>query len=229
MPHLDPAPSPVVRLRSAGVDLGGRAALRPIDLDAVPGEIFVVCGANGAGKSTLAEVVAGCRRPSSGSRSGTASVAFVPQRAAIPEGLPVSVRDVVLLGVWGRVGLWRRVGAPLRSRVAEAAERLGVAALLRRPFSQLSGGQRQRTLLASALVRGAELLVLDEPTTGLDDTSARVIREVMRAEADRGVAVLCVSHDPEVIAGADRLLRLEDGRAWAGSGACRPAAFVPMR
>ncbi|WP_317231072.1 AAA family ATPase, partial [Clavibacter sp. MX14-G9D] len=80
-----------------------------------------------------------------------------------------------------------------------------------RGFAALSGGQRQRALLAQGLARGAGLLLLDEPTTGLDAASAERIRAIMRSEADRGVAVVCASHDPAVLADADRVVRLEDG------------------
>jgi zinc/manganese transport system ATP-binding protein len=122
----------------------------------------------------------------------------------VPDHLPVTVRDVVTVGAWGRAGV--------RVAVDDAMDRLGVASLAAQPLGALSGGQRQRTLLAQGLARGARLLLLDEPTTGLDAASGERIRAILRSEADRGVAVACVSHDPAVLADADRVVRLEDGR-----------------
>ncbi|MFB2586818.1 zinc ABC transporter ATP-binding protein AztA [Herbiconiux liukaitaii] len=202
----------LARLRSVRVDFAGLTVLHPLDVDIEPGVVTVIRGPNGAGKSTLLEVIAGSRAPTSGSWSARGSRAFVPQRAAVSDRLPVTVRDVVTVGAWGGIGPWRRLSAQARASIAASLERLGISALATRPFHELSGGQRQRALLAQGLVRRADLLLLDEPTTGLDDESAGVILEVMREEAERGAGVVCVSHDAAVLLGADRMLRLEEGR-----------------
>ena len=208
-----PTPSPpAARLRAVHVHLAGRDVVRDVDLDVGHGAVTVITGPNGAGKSTLLEVIAGTRHPSAGTRTATAAVAFVPQRAAVSDRLPVTVRDVVAVGAWGRTGPWRRIGADARAAIDDALDRLRITDLSRQPFGSLSGGQRQRTLLAQGLAGRADLLLLDEPTTGLDADSADRIRAVMRAEADRGAAIVCVSHDPAVIAAADHLVRLEEGR-----------------
>lgn len=207
-----PPPPPAVALRGIRVDFGDRRALDGVDLDLLPGTLTVIAGPNGAGKSTLLEVVAGTRAPAAGTRSAADRAAFVPQRAAVSDRLPVTVRDVVTVGAWGRSGRWRRLDADARRAVDDALDRLGLIPLAAQAFAALSGGQRQRALLAQGLARGADLLLLDEPTTGLDAASAARIREIMRAEADRGIAVVAVSHDPAVLAEADRVLRLEDGR-----------------
>ncbi len=205
-------PELLVSLRAARVDLGGRTVLHPLDVEVRRGEIVVIAGANGAGKTTLLEVVAGVRPVTSGSRAVAGSAAFVPQRAAVPDDLPVTVRDVVSVGAWGRAGLGRPLGRAAREGIADGLRRLHITSLARRPYARLSGGQRQRALLAQAVARGADLLLLDEPTTGLDDESSARILAVLHEEAARGAGVLCVSHDPAVIAAADRVLRLEDGQ-----------------
>lgn len=171
----------------------------------------MIAGPNGAGKTTLLEVIAGTRSPSSGTRTATGAVAFVPQRTAVSDRLPVTVRDVVTVGTWGRIGPWRRADADSRAAVDDALDRLGIAQLARTPFGALSGGQRQRALLAQGLARRADLLLLDEPTTGLDQDSGDRIRVIMSTEARRGAAVVCVSHDPAVLEHPDRLLYLTDG------------------
>ncbi|WP_445337663.1 zinc ABC transporter ATP-binding protein AztA [Clavibacter sp. CFBP 8614] len=207
-----PRQQPAVVLRGIRVDFGDRRALDDVDLDLPAGAVTVIAGPNGAGKSTLLEVVAGTRAPAAGTRSAADRAAFVPQRAAVSDRLPVTVRDVVTVGAWGRSGRWRRLDADARRAVDDALDRLGLIPLASQGFAALSGGQRQRALLAQGLARGADLLLLDEPTTGLDAASAARIRAIMRAEADRGIAVVAVSHDPAVLAEADRVVRLEDGR-----------------
>jgi zinc/manganese transport system ATP-binding protein len=209
---LETTTAPAAALRSVRVDFGDRRALDGVDLDLLPGTLTVIAGPNGAGKSTLLEVVAGTRAPSAGMRSAVDRVAFVPQRAAVSDRLPVTVRDVVTVGAWGRTGRWGRLDGSARQAVDDALDRLGLIPLASQGFAALSGGQRQRTLLAQGIARGADLLLLDEPTTGLDAASAERIRGIMRAEADRGTAAVAVSHDPAVLAGADRVVRLEDGR-----------------
>lgn len=205
-------------LADVHVSFGERAALAGVDARIRGGAVTVITGPNGAGKSTLLEVLGGTRAMTSGGRDVRGTVAFVPQRAAIPAGLPVSVRDVVSVGAWGRLGLWRRMDAAARELVERSMDRLDIRSLAREPFAALSGGQQQRTLLAQGLARDADLLLLDEPTTGLDAPSALRIRLVLREESARGAAVVCVSHDPAVIGDAEHTIRLVDGRRTAQSG-----------
>lgn len=202
-------------LTGVHVSFDGREVLTAVDAYVPAGALTVIVGPNGAGKSTLLEVIAGTLAPASGQREARGPIAFVPQRAAISPRLPVSVRDVVSVGAWGRLGPWRRMDAAARAVVHGSMERLDIQALARHPFASLSGGQQQRTLLAQGLAREAELLLLDEPTTGLDAASSLRIRTVLREEADRGAAVVCVSHDAAVIDDADRVIALADGRVVA--------------
>lgn len=204
----------IARLTGVHVVFDGRAALSGVGVELFSSAMTVITGPNGAGKSTLLEVLAGTR-PHDGERYVKGAVAFVPQRAAVPAGLPVSVNDVVSVGAWGRLGLFGRMDDSARALVEQSMERLDIRSLARHPFGSLSGGQQQRTLLAQGLARGADLLLLDEPTTGLDSASSRRIRAVLREEAARGAAVVCVSHDPAVIGDADRTIGLADGRICA--------------
>ncbi|MDF2560364.1 MAG: ATP-binding cassette protein [Microbacterium sp.] len=205
-------PDAAARLTGIHVSFDGRAALSDVDVTISSGTVTVITGPNGAGKSTLLEVLGGTRAAATGTRSVRGAVAFVPQRAAIPPGLPVSVKDVVSVGAWGRLGPWRRMDAAARDLVERSMDRLDIRSLERHPFASLSGGQQQRALLAQGLARRADLLLLDEPTTGLDAESALRIRAVLREEAARGVAVVCVSHDPAVIGDADQEISLREGR-----------------
>jgi zinc/manganese transport system ATP-binding protein len=217
---LSPHPPPLAaRVRDVRVTLDGRHALRGVDLDIPAAAVTAVTGANGSGKSTLLEVIAGTRRPVAGTRSVVGVIAFVPQRVDIPDRLPVTVRDVVTVGAWGRVGAWRRLGADARGAVGEALRLLDLRDIATQPFAALSGGQRQRTLLAQGIARGGDVLLLDEPTTALDVESAERIRAVIRAQADGGAAVVCVTHDRAVTAAADIVVRLSDGRVAAAEEA----------
>jgi zinc/manganese transport system ATP-binding protein len=141
----------------------------------------------------------------------TGPIAFVPQRAAVPPGLPLTARDVVTVGTWRRLGAFRRRDRRARAAVAAAMERTAVSALQRLPFATLSGGQQQRVLLAQGVAGEAGVLLVDEPTTALDAASVRRIRAVLREEADRGAVVLCVTHDSTLIADADREVALRNG------------------
>ncbi|MFS0731927.1 zinc ABC transporter ATP-binding protein AztA [Microbacterium sp. 1P10UB] len=200
-------------LRGVSVDYAGIIAVDAVDLDVAAAALTVIVGANGAGKSTVLEVLAGARAPSTGTVtiSGVAR-AFVPQRSVVSDRLPLTVRDVVTVGVWGRLGHFRRVSRHDRAVIDDALERLGITDLASLPFFSLSGGQRQRALLAQGLARGADLLLLDEPTTGLDAGSARLIRAAIAGQVRCGVAVVCVSHDERLISDADEVIRMSRGR-----------------
>lgn len=212
---MPPSPTPALALRARAlrVTFSGTVALDAVDLDVPRGALTVVVGANGAGKSTLLEALAGSLAPTSGDvDTDGLSRSFVPQRAAVGEHLPLTVRDVVSVGAWGRTGPFRPMGRTDHAAVDEALRRLDIAALARRPFGILSGGQRQRALLAQGLARRADVLLLDEPTTGLDAASAALNRAAIADELRRGATVVCVSHDERLIATADRVVALADGR-----------------
>jgi zinc/manganese transport system ATP-binding protein len=198
-------------MTGVSVRIEGTSVLHPLDLTVAAGVLTVIAGPNGAGKTTLLETVARVRSPSTGSVQGGGSVAFVPQRTAISDALPLTVHEVIAMGTWGPRG-GRIPRADARERIGSAAAGLDLTDLLGRPFAALSGGQRQRALLAQALARRADLLLLDEPTTGLDDRSVARIHSAMDAELARGATILAVSHDRALCDRADALVRLEDGR-----------------
>jgi len=209
-------------LRGIRVDFSGTRAIDDVDLDIAPAALTAIVGPNGAGKSTLLEVLAGARRPTAGHVDVHGrSRAFVPQRAEVSDRLPLTVREMVAVGTWGHHDRLRRGSARRRSAIDDAMARLDIASLGRHPLASLSGGQRQRALLAQGLARGADLLLLDEPTTGLDAQSATLIRTAIADETRRGTSVVCVSHDDTLIACATHLVRLEGGRLRASRAPVR--------
>lgn len=212
------SPSVAVALHRVVVYRDGHAALRGVDMEARAGRVLVVAGPNGSGKSTLLDVAAGLREPDAGrvTRHEGSRVALVPQAVAAGTGLPLTVADVVAMGTWRRLGAWRPMRRQDRDRVSAAIDAMGLSSLARRPVGTLSGGQRQRTFIAQALVQEADLLLLDEPMSGLDDRSRAAVAGAITAMASDGAAVVVVTHDPGEIAGVDETLELVDGRVRGG-------------
>lgn len=171
-------------------------------------------GPNGSGKSTLLSVLADVISPTHGEvRRGTRErPAFVMQRSAVADTLPLTVRDTVAMGRWPHRRPLRRLTRTDREIVADSMERLGIADLAERQLGQLSGGQRQRALVAQGLAQRAPLLLLDEPTTGLDATARQHISRVLQEARNAGTTVVHATHDfPEAMR-ADHCLLLADGR-----------------
>ncbi len=197
--------------------------LREVSLRVRAGTFVAVVGANGAGKTTLMRIGLGLLQPSHGAVRvfGTeigalrdrSSIGYVPQRATTQTRLPVSVEEVVLTGLAGRLGLVRRPRAEDRERLEHVIDLMGLAAVRRAQLSATSGGQQQRALIARALVTRPSLLVLDEPTTGVDAEARSVLRESLEhLVAVEGMAVVYVSHDPEGFAGlANRVVEVRAG------------------
>lgn len=189
----------------------GRPALAAVTTTLERGRVRAVSGPNGSGKSTLLRVLAGLHPASSGDIqwvSARPRVAFAVQRSTAGDGLALTVTELVTMGRWAHRAPWTRLRGEDRRVVVDTLETLDLATLARRPLSALSGGQRQRALVARAVAQHADLLLLDEPATGLDAHSRRLIDAAMRAEADRGAAVVHATHDDESIAASDDVLEL---------------------
>lgn len=188
----------LIRLREVALGHGGRALLSGVCLCIGTGERLAIVGPNGAGKSTLLFTMLGMIPAVAGSveRQPGLTVGFVPQRGRHDPLFPLCALDVAAMGAMGvREGRWPRLrpASPERARAALAA--LGVENLAARPFRDLSGGQQQRVLIARALVRKPRLLVLDEPTAGMDLPSERDLLElVARLGQTERMAVVFVTH-----------------------------------
>ncbi|GGB91640.1 metal ABC transporter ATP-binding protein [Cellulomonas carbonis] len=184
-------------------------ALEDVTLDVGAGQACGLVGMNGSGKSTLFRTVVGLVRAQAGSvevlggsvaqARARGAVGYVPQQDDLDRDFPVSVRDVVLMGRYHRMGPTRRARPDDDRAVAEALARVGLEGLAGRQIGRLSGGQRQRVLLARALAQEARLLLLDEPFTGLDVMSQAAVTEVLREIVDAGGSVLVSTHDLSVL------------------------------
>ena len=192
---------------------GREDVLRGIDARIPQGKVTVLLGPNGAGKSTLLSVLAGTLRPRIG-ELGLATrrrPAFVVQRSAVPDTLPLTVCDTVSMGRWSHRGLWRPLTRHDRTVVEHALDRVGIADLAGRQLGEVSGGQRQRALIAQGLAQQADLLLLDEPSAGLDHEAREQIARLIAALRGE-VTVVHATHFPDEAAGADHWLALDRGR-----------------
>ncbi|MDH5760168.1 MAG: metal ABC transporter ATP-binding protein [Gemmatimonadota bacterium] len=214
-----PLPSPpAIRLDRVDVAFQGRPALEDVSFEVSAGSFVALLGPNGAGKSTCLKVILGLVRPDAGTVAVFGSpparreypVAYVPQRIVIPRGFPITVLDVVIMGRFGVLGVGRRPGAPDREQALAALSVVGLGDLARRRFQDLSGGQQQRVLIARALCGDPLLLLLDEPTAGLDSGArARFYALVCDLQHQKGLTVLCATHDLDVVGDhADRAILL---------------------
>ncbi|MDL2343193.1 metal ABC transporter ATP-binding protein [Deinococcus sp. MIMF12] len=183
------------------VRYGAHTALEGATVRFEAGQFSAVIGPNGAGKSTLLKVLAGllpdpqgCVRFDPG-HTPRQCVSYVPQQQTLDWAFPVTVWDVAMMGRTGRLGWLRWAGRADRQKVASALEETGVYDLRHRHIGALSGGQRQRVLLARMLAREGHLLLLDEPLTGVDPATQEGLMALLRRQADRGRAVVMVTHD----------------------------------
>ncbi|MGW4728232.1 zinc ABC transporter ATP-binding protein AztA [Streptomyces shenzhenensis] len=221
----DPSPAarregtPRVRFAELCAGYPGRPVLRQLSAQIPKLATTALVGPNGSGKSTLLGVLAGVIHPASGElhHDGARPPAFVPQRGAVGDTLPLTVRQTVEMGRWGERGPWRRLTRRDHATVDAALDRLGIGELASRQLGELSGGQRQRALIAQGLAQESDLLLLDEPTTGLDPEARGRIGALLTALVADGVTVVQATHDLEVARAADACLLLQDGRL-AGQG-----------
>jgi ABC-type Mn2+/Zn2+ transport system ATPase subunit len=195
------------------VELDGRPVLEDISFRVREGAFLGVIGPNGAGKTTLLRTLLGLvpatagkidvlGRPA-GSHGGDAhAIGYVPQRQSVPRNFPATVADVVMMGRLCCNGRLRLTRAADWARVRGELEEIGIGHLADRPIGRLSGGEVRRVLLAQALCTGTRLLVLDEPTVGLDlPAELEFYNLLRRLQGERGITVVCVSHDLVALAG----------------------------
>jgi ABC-type Mn2+/Zn2+ transport system ATPase subunit len=190
-------PAPLVRFERATLGYGSRVVLSDLTFEIPAGDFLGLVGPNGAGKTTVLRAILGTHKPLSGTVSVTPGLRFgyVPQRDSVDYGFPLKVLDVVLMGRYDRIGLGRRPSRTDRELAIQALTHVGIAHLADQQLAALSGGQKQRTLIARALVGAPDILVLDEPTNGMDLVATTQILSLVRDlhERDR-LTVLMVSH-----------------------------------
>jgi ABC-type Mn2+/Zn2+ transport system ATPase subunit len=191
---------------AAGYD--GRVVLEDVSFAAKPGQSVCVLGPNGGGKTTLFRVLLGELEASAGSVEVSGRPAYVAQTERTRLDFPVTALDVAVMGRLVRGRWWLPPGRADRDAASAALERVGLAAEANTNFGELSGGQRQRALLARALVQDSEVLLLDEPLSGVDPASATLISGVFKELRSAGRTLLVASHDVESARSFDLVLCL---------------------
>jgi zinc/manganese transport system ATP-binding protein len=193
---------PLVELRDATFAYDGSPVVEGVTLTVPEGAFLGVVGPSGAGKTTLLRALAGQLRPVGGvarAPTGPVRVGYVPQLEAIDWSFPITVEEVALLGLADAARLPRAPRAA-RAQAAALLERLGIGALARRQIRDLSGGQQQRAFLARALIRRPHLLLLDEPTSGVDIRTRHDILHLLHALNHEAIAVVLTTHDLNAVA-----------------------------
>ncbi|TKJ31733.1 ATP-binding cassette domain-containing protein [Blastococcus sp. CCUG 61487] len=220
---MAPPSPPAIRLRAATIGYGDVAIVRDADLTVRPGEALAVLGSNGSGKTTLARGLLGLAAVLDGDvevlgapvgrLAERGRIGYVPQRHTVSGAAPATVREVVSVGRLARLGLLRRLGAADRRAVVDAVAAVGLADRMGDPVASLSGGQQRRVLVARALAAEPELLIMDEPTAGVDAASQEALADVLAAVSAGGTTLLVVTHEAGPLAGVlRRAVVVESGR-----------------
>jgi len=207
-PPPQTASPPPIEVHDLTVSYDKRPVLWNIDVEIPRGEIIGIIGPNGAGKSTLIKAMMGLIPAESGwvkingepLAKQRLAVGYVPQRESVDWDFPVTVRDVVLMGTYGRLGLFRRPGHRERELCTQCLEQVAMGPFADRQIANLSGGQRQRVFLARALAQQSQIYLMDEPFVGVDAATEAAIIELLRQLKQQGCTVLVVHHDLQTAA-----------------------------
>jgi len=221
--------STVISIRDAVVSYREDVALQGVSLEVRKGDFLGIIGPNGAGKTTLLTVINGLGRLVHGEArvlgsrvNGTNRTAlrrrigYVAQVQKIDPRLPINVRETVMVGCYGRLGLLRRPTRAQWEKVDNVLEMVGIAHLARRPIGHLSGGEYQKAAIARALVQQPEIFLLDEPTASIDPQAQREIMSLIQLiHMEYRITTLLVTHDlRQLPAICDRLLLMKEGKIW---------------
>lgn len=217
----------IIRLENVSARRGGRLVLDGITVSIRPGHLTAVIGPNGAGKSTMLDIAAGLKRPDNGTvyvdsqdirtigrRELARRRAYLPQRAGVD--WPISVERVVALGLTPLLPAFGDLPSAMTPAINEALEACDLLPLRERPATELSGGELARTMLARAIVGKPDILIVDEPTAGLDPRHSIDAVKRLRSRADAGCAVVMAIHDLDLALNhADAIIALDRGRLLA--------------
>lgn len=213
-----------VSVKNVSIAYNGKPAVSNVSFDLESGDWLAIVGENGSGKSTLVKGMTGVCRLESGEivfGGGKKEVGYLPQQTRRHDDFPASVSEVVLSGRTSRLGFWPFYKARDKEIASKYLEKLGISVLANRLFSSLSGGEQRRVLLARAFCAARDLLVLDEPTAGLDPVIAAEFYRLLHVfREDTAATIVMVSHDVEAaINNASKILHMERGVKFFGTSA----------
>ena len=189
-----------IEIKNLTVAYGENIALEDFNLDVEIGSLMALVGPHGAGKSTLIKTILKFLKQITGEiKISKKSLAYVPQRNSVDWDFPTTLFDVVEMGCYGRVGLFKRVNKEEKVKVLKAIEQVGMLDFKDRQISELSGGQQQRTFIARALVQEADIYLMDEPFQGVDSTTEKSIVDILKKLKSDGKTLLVVHHDLQTV------------------------------
>ena len=189
-----------IEIKNLTVAYGENIALEDFNLDVEIGSLMALVGPNGAGKSTLIKTILKFLKQITGEiKISKKSLAYVPQRNSVDWDFPTTLFDVVEMGCYGRVGLFKRVSKEEKQKVLKAIEQVGMLEFKDRQISELSGGQQQRAFIARALVQEADIYLMDEPFQGVDSTTEKSIVEILKQLKAEGKTIIVVHHDLQTV------------------------------
>ena len=178
-------------------------AVHHVDTEVEAGSLTALVGPNGSGKSTLLKGITGSLAPLEGDITLRANsrreVAYLPQQSEIDPAFPISVEDLISMGIWRETGAFGGTSRPQRRRIRSSIDAVGLAGFERRPIETLSGGQMQRALFARLLLQDADIVLLDEPFTAIDSTTTTDLLRVIQQWHNEGRTVITVLHDIETV------------------------------
>lgn len=195
--------NPILEIHDLTVSYDQNPVLWNVDLSLPAGNLIGILGPNGAGKSTLIKAIMGLISPTSGYvrvfdkplNDVRARISYVPQRESVDWNFPASVLDVVMMGTYGKLGLFRRPGKKEKDLAIKSLEQVGMNGFVNRQISELSGGQQQRVFIARALAQEADLYLMDEPFAGVDMSTETAIFQLLQEMTAAGKTVIVVHHD----------------------------------
>ena len=189
-----------IEIRNLTVAYGENIALENLNLDVEAGSLMALVGPNGAGKSTLIKTILKFLKQITGEiKINAKTLAYVPQRNSVDWDFPTTLFDVVEMGCYGRVGLFKRVNKEEKQKVLKAIEQVGMLDFKDRQISELSGGQQQRAFIARALVQEADIYLMDEPFQGVDSTTEKSIVDILKKLKSEGKTLIVVHHDLQTV------------------------------
>ncbi|MCL4580859.1 metal ABC transporter ATP-binding protein [Fusobacterium animalis] len=189
-----------IEIKNLTVAYGENIALEDFNLNVEIGSLMALVGPNGAGKSTLIKTVLKFLKQITGEiKINGKNLAYVPQRNSVDWDFPTTLFDVVEMGCYGRVGLFKRVNKEEKAKVLKAIEQVGMLEFKDRQISELSGGQQQRAFIARALVQEADIYLMDEPFQGVDSTTEKSIVDILKKLKSDGKTLLVVHHDLQTV------------------------------
>ena len=189
-----------IEIRNLTVAYGENIALENLNLDVEIGSLMALVGPNGAGKSTLIKTILKFLKQITGEiKINGKTLAYVPQRNSVDWDFPTTLFDVVEMGCYGRVGLFKRVSKEEKQKVLKAIEQVGMLDFKDRQISELSGGQQQRAFIARALVQEADIYLMDEPFQGVDSTTEKSIVDILKKLKSEGKTLIVVHHDLQTV------------------------------